>query len=260
MRTRTCILLALALLLAPSAVQAQHADHDDTEVITPPRRVPPEAKADLATVAESIISRTNAFRKEQKRAKVEANRELTKAARNFADYMAKEDRFGHAANGSRPADRAKKHGYSYCIVLENIAYRYSAKDFESAALAEGFVQGWKDSPGHRRNMLDPDVTETAVAVARSEKTGYYYAVQLFGRPKSEAIEFRIDNRSEAEVAYQIGKTKFRLQPGYIRTHTRCRPEKVAFDLPGDKGKAVKPANGDRYVVTGSEEAAEVKKE
>ena len=44
-------------------------------------------------------------------------------------------------------------------------------------------------------MLDADATETGISVARSEHTGYYYAVQMFGRPKSDAIEFQISNRS-----------------------------------------------------------------
>ncbi len=35
----------------------------------------------------------------------------------------------------------------------------------------------------RKNMLAPEVTETGVAVARSGKTGRYYAVQMFGRPR-----------------------------------------------------------------------------
>ena len=30
-------------------------------------------------------------------------------------------------------------------------------------------------------MLEKDVVHTAVAVARSDRNGYYYAVQMFGR-------------------------------------------------------------------------------
>jgi hypothetical protein len=33
-------------------------------------------------------------------------------------------------------------------------------------------------------MLDPDVREIGVGVARSNKTGRYYAVEDFGRPLS----------------------------------------------------------------------------
>src|SRR5262249_23915200 len=146
-----------------------------------------------------IIGRTNAFRKEQGREKVRRDAKLTRAAEYFAGYMARTDRYGHSADGQRPAARATKYGYAWCIVLENIAYEYNSRGFTTAELAEGFFEGWKNSPGHRRNMLDPDVTDTGVAVARSDKTGYYYAVQMFGRPKSKAVKFRVANRSGVTV-------------------------------------------------------------
>jgi len=137
------------------------------------------------------------------------------------------------------------------IVLENIAYDFDSQGFETEKLSAQLVTGWKESPGHRRNMLDPDVTETGVAVARSEKTGYYYTVQMFGRPKSAAIEFQIDNRSGEAVGYAIGDKTFSLPPRYVRTHTRCRPTELTFRWPGEKAKptSVKPVAGDHLVVT-----------
>jgi len=39
-------------------------------------------------------------------------------------------------------------------------------------------------------MLDPDVTEIGVAIAQSEESQYFYAVQVFGRPKSLSIAFQ----------------------------------------------------------------------
>jgi len=214
-------------------------------------------KLDLAAVSKLIVEKTNDFRKEQKRNTVAVDSKLTDAARYFADYLADNDKFGHTADGNRPADRAKKFGYDYCIVLENIAYEYKSSGFTAEELSKAFVEGWKNSPGHRRNMLDRDVTDTGVAVARSDKSGYYYAVQMFGRPKSMAIEFQVANESDATIEYQMEDQKFPLPPGYTRTHTRCRPAEATFELPaatdGDKGerKTVKPANGDRFVITRS---------
>ena len=252
---------ALALLWLPAAVRGQSAEHDEVEVIEPPEKVPAQ-KADTDRVAKQIVEQTNAFRKEQGRKPVAVNKELTEAATAFARFMAKKDRYGHTADGRRPSDRVKKAGYDYCIVLENIAYEYNSRDFETDDLSKQFVQAWEHSPGHRRNMLDPDVVHTGVGVARSEKTGYYYAVQTFGRPHSMAIEFRIANRTGEEVSYQIAGKKFRLGPNYVRTHTRCRPTEVTFAPATQKQKptTVKPANGDRFVVTSSDEGYEVKKE
>jgi hypothetical protein len=163
--------------------------------------------------------------------------------------MARTDEYSHTADGSRPAERAKKHGYYYCLVSENIANAFDSRGFTAEKLAGRFVTGWKESPGHRKNMLDPDVTEIGVWVARSEGSGYYYAVQMFGRPKSQAIEFKIDNRSGETIEYTIGEESFTLPPRYVRTHTRCRPPELTFRWPGDAGtEAVKPQTGDRFVV------------
>jgi len=252
--------LALALLSAPGA-RGQSVEHDEVEQIEAPERVP-EQKADTAKAARQIIEQTNAFRKDERRAAVTVSKELTAAAEAFARYMAEKDRYGHTADGRRPSDRAKKQGYEYCIVLENIAYQYSSLDFETEDLAKRFVRGWEKSPGHRRNMLDPDVTQTGVGVARSEKTGHYYAVQMFGRPKSLAITFRIANRSEADVEYTVGERKFTIAPNYTRTHTRCRPAEVKFTpaAKGKEGTTVKPADGDRFVITTDGDGYAVKKE
>jgi uncharacterized protein YkwD len=256
---RVVTVAALVTLLAPAA-WGQSAQHDEVEVIKAPERVP-EPKADPAEAVKRILDGTNVFRKEQGRPGVTVSKELTETAAAFARYMAENDRFGHTADGRRPADRASKHGYEYCIVLENIAYEYSSRDFETADLAKGFVQGWIDSPGHRKNMLDPDVTQTGVAVARSAKTGYYYAVQLFGRPHSEAIEFSIANRAAEEVEYTIAGRKYRLGPQYTRTHTRCRPEEVKFTpVEGKELKAIKPGKGDHFVIRRDGDGVSVTKE
>ena len=45
-------------------------------------------------------------------------------------------------------------------------------------------------------MLEPAVIQTGVAIAQSEKSGYYYAVQLVGRPRSLLNEFSIRNESD----------------------------------------------------------------
>src|SRR5690606_33078617 len=127
--------------------------------------------------------------KEQQRDPLEVNVQLTKAARAFAAYMAKTNRYGHNADGHSPVERVAAAEYDYCTVRENIAYAFRSGGFNSEALAERFTTGWKKSPGHRQNMLARYVVETGVAIAKSNDTDTYFAVQLFGRPKSKAIEF-----------------------------------------------------------------------
>ena len=138
---------------------------------------------------------------------------------------------------------------------ENIAYQFKTTGFDTAELAKQFFEGWKNSPPHRENMLDPDVTETGVALAQSEQTGVFYAVQMFGRPKSMQIEFSIQNPTEQEVRYRIGSRTFVLPPRYTRTHTRCRPGEVELLAEAREGQeqpgtadTIQPEDGDHFQI------------
>jgi uncharacterized protein YkwD len=247
---RYLTLAAVAVIAYILAAPARHADKGDTERIEVPA-VPDDSgkRPDLKDVARRVVDRTSAFRKEEGRDPVAVSDELTATARYFANHMARNDEYGHTADGNQPSDRAKRHGYDFCIVLENIAHAFDSRGFDAEPLADKFFTGWKESPGHRKNMLDPDVTETGVAVARSETTGHYYAVQLFGRPKSGAIVFKVENRSDEAVKYTTGGQEFELAPRVVRTHIHCRPAEVTFAWPGGKSEAVKPPTGGRLVVT-----------
>ncbi|HZY84712.1 MAG TPA: CAP domain-containing protein [Gemmataceae bacterium] len=151
----------------------------------PRREAPPQARtADVAEVERLVVAYTNEFRREQGRPPLKVNDRLTKAAGYFADYLARTDRFSHSADGKQPSERATQHGYAWSVVAENIGWAYNSGGFSSEELARELVEGWKNSPGHRRNMLDPDVTEIGVAVAYGKWSGRYYGAQEFGRPKS----------------------------------------------------------------------------
>lgn len=163
--------------------------------------------------------------------------------------MARTERYCHQADGKEPADRAARHGYDYCLVAENISYQYSSADFHTADLAQRYVEGWKSSPGHRKNMLSRDATDTAVAVARSEKSGRYYAVQMFGRLKSASIEFRIVNSAREPVRYRVAERSFTLPPGAGMVHQLCAPEEVTLEAArGNRAGKVTPRNGEKLLV------------
>ena len=260
-------LISCGLVATPECL-AQATHTDDVQVIRPPD-VKPDADHIVGGDGlgfEMVVEQTNAFRKAEGKTVVKLDDALTKAARYFADYMAKTDRYGHTADDKQPADRVKMHGYEYCIVLENIAYSYNSAGLATAELADGFVNGWKKSPGHRRNMLDADVIETGVAIARSENTGYYYAVQVFGRPKSKMIEFGLSNRSDVTITYKVDDEPYSLEPRYSRTHQRCRAPTLTVQLPAavkgapDESKTLRPANGERFVINQESGRLQVKKE
>ncbi len=143
------------------------------------------AQPELARVEALVIDQTNEFRRHEHLDPVRRNARLGEAAREFAAFMARTGKFDHDADGRTPSQRAIAHAYPFCFIAENISYEYNSRDFETGDLAHRFVAGWKGSPGHRRNMLRSEATETAVAVARAPAPGAprYYAVQLFGLPR-----------------------------------------------------------------------------
>jgi uncharacterized protein YkwD len=242
----------VVLLAAVGPARGQDAPKEEVEVIQPPAVPDKNPPPDLAKVGTAILEKTNALRKPAGAAALKANDKLQAAAQSFAAYMAKEDRYGHTADGTRPADRVAKEKYEYCLVLENIAYAFSTEGFTAEKLTDKFMTGWENSPGHKKNMLDPDATELGAAVARSEKTGHYYAVQVFGRPKADAIAFEVENTAEEAVEYTVGDQSYKLDPRVTRTHAVCRPPTVTFRWPGTKpdapGEAVKPTTGQKLTV------------
>ena len=133
-------------------------------------------------------------------------------------------------------------------MTENIAWQYRASGFAADELARVLVQRWQESPPHRRNMLDPDVVDTGMAVAQSASTARWYAVQMFGRPRSAQLVFRLTNEAGTTVRYRLGDETFDLPPGVTRTHERCTSSVLAL-RPGEQPEMrVTPRNEERYVV------------
>lgn len=204
------------------------------------------AAVEPADSAKRIVEDANAFRKEEGVRPLASNAALQSAAVDFARFMARTGKYGHTADGRQPSERAAAAGYEFCVVSENIAYVYRSKGFDSAEhLAREFVEGWKNSPGHRRNLVDGGVTQTGVGVAQDAQ-GRYYGVQLFGLPRSAQISFRIENATGQSVQYQLGEQKYALGPRVVRTHSICRPARLSV---GEFGAPA--ANGARYVVRSS---------
>jgi uncharacterized protein YkwD len=145
----------------------------------------PRKQADLPRVEQIVIEGTNQFRAGESRVVLRNSKELENAARAFAEYMARTGKFDHEVDGTTPASRVKAAGYQFCRIGENIARHYSTQGFDTPDLGRRLVESWKESPGHRHNMLEPDVIETGVAVVHKRHDGIddFYAVQLFGKPR-----------------------------------------------------------------------------
>lgn len=204
---------------------------------------------DLPQTEVAIVALTNAFRKAGALQEVKPNAALTAAARAFAAYLARTGKFAHEADGRKPEDRAQAAGYQYCLVAENLAWNLNSRGFESAQLAREVVEGWKESPGHRENLLLRSATEIGVAVVRvPDRNPKFLSVQLFGRPESLKVTFSIQNRSGKAVSYTLGAETEVLQPRETVTHTDCDARPLSVDK-GDKAPPrFDPRDGDRFVI------------
>ena len=230
------------LVCVPTPALGQDAAHESKN------------QPDLGQVREQIVAATNHLREQEGRAPVKVNEALSKAAQSFAEYMADNDEYGHTADGREPADRVAAAGYDSCIVLENIAYTENPEGVATDDLAKQIVESWEQSLPHRKNMLDPDVRDIGVGVAHSAKSGRFYAVQDYGRPKSDRVKFKIANKTDAQVKYAVDGKGFTAEPGYTMTHESCRTPELRFEWPEGAGadagakEALRPVAGAQYVV------------
>lgn len=244
-RAQVISVASASVLLLASVVSAFQAPAADDAAASD------EVDIDQATAI--IVERTNAFRKEHELQPLETDESLAQAAQGFAEYMADEDVYGHHADGRTPAQRAKAAGYEYCIVRENIAYRSDSRDNTAEGLGEKFTQGWIDSPEHRENMLGEHLQDTGIGLATTDGRTFY-AVQMFGRPRSASIAIRIVNESEKvaelEVEGDSGTDSMEIPPRAIVRLRRCMPTQLSV---GDSESKLEISESAELAIVASDE-------
>lgn len=197
-----------------------------------------EAEEDTySDAAEKIIRLTNDFRIANGLSELSASEPLRAAATEFARFMLAEEKYGHQADGRRPAQRAEDAGYDYCVVRENIAYIMDPNRPEPLAIAKDFFEGWKDSEGHRDNMLGEHLVETAVALA-SEDGKTFYAVQMFGRPESAKFKIQIKNQTDSSQVIHFrtadSRDEVTLPPRTALKLSRCTTSTISLESSEDR--------------------------
>ena len=87
--------------------------------------------------------------------------------------MACTGRVEHAGSGgSQAAARVSRAGYAYSRMGENVAGGQTS-------VREAF-ESWVRSPGHYRNIMEPEVVHMGAAVSTSDKS---YYTQVFAAPR-----------------------------------------------------------------------------
>ncbi len=124
-----------------------------------------------------VLERVNIFRSQYGLRPLGIDQRLNRAAQAHASDMAYSDYFDHVApDGSSAGERARRFGYPWRRIRENIA--------AGQATPREVVEGWIKSSSHRSAMLDSNVEEAGVGyVYLSEDEGrarhhHYWALSL----------------------------------------------------------------------------------
>ena len=97
--------------------------------------------------------------------------ELARLAEAHCADMADRGFFAHVTpEGVTPLDRARAAGIEFTGIAENIA----AGQPDPSSV----VQSWMNSPNHRANIMDPNLTELGIAYVRGGRYGIYWAQEF----------------------------------------------------------------------------------
>jgi uncharacterized YkwD family protein len=115
-----------------------------------------------------VVTLTNQARQKNGLGPISADNALQKAAQMKSEDMSKNNYFSHTSpTYGSPFQMLKDLGIEYRVAAENIAAGQKSP--------EEVVTGWMNSPGHRQNILNKDITHIGVGYAES---GSYWT-QLF---------------------------------------------------------------------------------
>lgn len=98
--------------------------------------------------------------------------------------MVSEGPIAHRYGGEQDlGPRAAAAGAHFSLIEENVAL---------GSYADQIHQGWLDSPGHRRNLLNPEVDRVGIAVVAAR--GVLYAVADYSRDVSALSPAQVESR------------------------------------------------------------------
>ncbi len=184
--------------------------------------VPPSGEAGLDNESAREIERLlfgalNRARERHGLPNVKRSSELNDVARKYCQEMARTGKVAHESEISGTmGDRVRAAGIAFVHLTENLAF---------AANEAQAHEGLMNSPGHRANILDPDVLEVGVGIAPTQKDGQamILVTQLFAtrpgkiKPRAAAKQF-IEMLNEARVGKK--RKRWRGSNGWTRGRKR----------------------------------------
>jgi uncharacterized protein YkwD len=115
--------------------------------------------------AEAARELINKYRAQNGLKPLKLNAQLSAAAKGHSNDLAKWDRISHfGSDGSNPWDRVKRAGYNARLAAENVG--------TGQVTIEEVFKGWKESPGHNKNLLLADAEHMGIALVQDPKTEF----------------------------------------------------------------------------------------
>ena len=130
----------------------------------------PQLDRSVLSYEAEVVRLVNAIRRENGLGELTLNWELSRVARYKSQDMVDKGYFSHnSPTYGTPFQMMQAFGLSYRMAGENIAYGYSTP--------QAVVNGWMNSEGHRKNILNPNFTQIGVGYVSQ---GHYWTQMFIG--------------------------------------------------------------------------------
>ena len=131
----------------------------------------PKQSSNASGYVKQVIDLTNQERKKNGLSALKMDGELSNVAEMKSEDMKEHDYFSHTSpTYGSPFEMMENFGVSYSTAAENIAVGQKTP--------ESVVNAWMNSPGHRKNILNKQVTHIGVGTAKDASQGIYWT-QMF---------------------------------------------------------------------------------
>lgn len=144
----------------------------------------PQGAPDMRGASEQLFALANQARAQAGAGRLEWDPTLAAAALYHCRRMAQEGPIAHRYGGEPDlAERASQSGARFGLIEENVAVGPSP---------DGIHEEWMNSPGHRTNLLSPEVNRVGIAVVASR--GVLYAVADYSHGVEALSAAQVESR------------------------------------------------------------------
>ncbi|RWZ58037.1 hypothetical protein EQV77_09630 [Halobacillus fulvus] len=151
--------------------ETQQSAEESQQVVTEDKSNEEAVSSDVSAFEQKVVELTNAERAKQGLAPLELDPELSVVAKDKSLDMQNNNYFSHnSPNYGSPFDMMKAYGIDYRTAGENIAMGQTSP--------EQVVNGWMNSEGHRKNIMNPNFTHIGVGHAEN---GNYWTQMFIGK-------------------------------------------------------------------------------